>query len=77
MEELMTLNDLFNQHINLTLFILEDLKATDNQKNLFRNLTRQLQRNLMAFIETANVLDKATIERFIADSRSKSNEQPK
>lgn len=75
----MTLNDLFNNHINHALFILEDLKATDNQKNLFKSLARNLQRNIVKDIELfVHVKDiskiEDNIESFISDSRSKNHE---
>ena len=70
----MTMNDIFNQHINLTLFILDDLKATDNQKNLFRNLTRNLQRQVLSGLTNTSPTE---IEAFIADSRSKNNDNTK
>jgi len=72
----MTLNDLFNQHINLALFILEDLKATDNQKNLFKNLTRTLQRSVLNVIENAISPDDVDqLLLFISDSKGKKNEK--
>jgi hypothetical protein len=77
----MTLNDLINNHINTTLFILEDLKATDNQKNLFKNLARNLQRQILKDLEQSIVFKEDwseiedNINSFISDSRSKNNEQ--
>lgn len=74
----MTLNDLFNQHINLTLFILEDLKATDNQKNLFRNLARQTQRAILKEIDDSLKSEPSMyLPAFVSDSRSKNNDNTK